>query len=218
MQSGLNATYSTLIKEAILNVRFEAVRCDLAWPSNERPSGVQEAKNWYEHQYINSTPAIEAKWDALYQGVWRANQVIEALIRLEGSVDAERWTQQMAEARFLRGLFYFYLHSAYNNGSVVLKQKTPETPDEFHQPLASSEDVKNFFRDALNYAILNLTATRESNTAHVPVKATAQTILATSFLYEHDYSTAKDLFWEVISKGPFTLADHTKMFTGWRVQ
>ncbi len=216
VQSGLNATYATLRKEAILNIRFEALRADLAWPSAERPGGIAEADNWYNQEYSNSTPAVIAKWDALYVGVWRANQVIEALQRLENNseIESERWVNQMAQARFLRGLFYFYLHSAYNGGSVVLKQKTPENPDEFHQPLSPSADVLKFFRADLQYAVDNLPAKRADQTQTTPVKATAQTILGTSYLYEKEFAEAQDLFKSVIEDGPFKLeTDLDRMFT-----
>ncbi len=211
---GLNATYATMRKEAVLNTRYEAVRSDLAWPSSERPAGIAEAKNWYEQQYNNSTPAITAKWNALYSGVWRANQVIEALERLEGTVDADEWRQQMAEARFMRGLFYFYLHSSFNGGSVVLKQKTPENQDEYNQPLSTAEDVKTFFRRDLEYAVNNLHEKFTSATREIPVKATAQTILGTSFLYEGEFADARNMFKSVINDGPFRLeTDMSKMFT-----
>ena len=77
----------------------------------------------------------------LYISIWRANQVIEALERIKDTVsgdEIETWNIQMGHARFIRGLMYFYLHSSFNNGSVVLRTSTAQS---FNLPLSPAEDV-----------------------------------------------------------------------------
>lgn len=215
VQAGLNSTYASLRTEAILNIRYEALRSDLAWPSASRPSDGDEQLKWYSQDYNGGSDPVMLKWDALYTGVWRCNQVIEGLNGLENSgVDKERWTYQMAQARFLRGVFYFYLHSSFNEGKVIIKDSCPVDQDDFHKGVSKAEDVLAFFRADLQYAVKNLPNTITKGSESIPTKATAQTILGTSYLYEYEYPEAKEMFRSVIEEGPYTLeTDMKKMFT-----
>ncbi|MCS2308832.1 RagB/SusD family nutrient uptake outer membrane protein [Bacteroides thetaiotaomicron] len=217
-QSGLYATYAVLRNDYVLNIREEAWRSDLCWPGYGRPQPQSNAEgwNWYCQLYTNSTNAVSNKWDALYIGVWRANQVIEALDRIKSTVDVselETWNQQMGQARFMRGLMYFYLHSSFNNGSVVLRKSTE---DPYNLPLSPSEDVLKFFREDLQAAFELLPSPDNvpANYTGLPTKGTAATIQGVSFLYEKEYEEAEKKFKDVIDNYGYELEqDWEKMFT-----
>ncbi|MFI3305528.1 MAG: RagB/SusD family nutrient uptake outer membrane protein [Rikenellaceae bacterium] len=202
-QSGLYAAMAALRNEYVINVRFEAWRSDQGWPGYGRPIPQNNATGWtwYTHQYTYSTTGVSNKWDGLYIGIWRCNQVIEALDALdEFGGDEDEWIYQMAQARFLRGLYYFFLHSSFNEGSVVLRTKCPETIDDFNQPLAPAAEVLEFFRTDLLYAYENLPAANESGSIYVgmPTSAAAAAFLGTSHLYEKEYDEAKSYFHDLI--------------------
>lgn len=116
----LTSVYGAMYNHYIYGFDVEAWRSDLAFPKS-RTNPYTKATPWYEKTFNNSLVDVTRKWDALYQVIWRANQVIEGLEGLDAEFKAnERWTIQMAEARFFRGLCHFYLHSEYNGGSVIL--------------------------------------------------------------------------------------------------
>lgn len=217
-KSGLYATYAALRNDYVLNIREEAWRSDLCWPGYGRPQPQNNAEgwNWYCQNYTNSTVAISSKWDALYISIWRANQVIEALERIKDTVsgdEIETWNIQMGHARFIRGLMYFYLHSSFNNGSVVLRTSTAQS---FNLPLSPAEDVLKFFREDLEvaYDLLPVPQDVTSDYEGLATKGTAATIQGISYLYEKEYSEAEMKFKDVIDNYGYELEqDWTKMFT-----
>lgn len=201
---GLTATYSTLMDHAVLGILEEAWRSDMGWPGYGRPTaGYDPGITFYTLNYNNGTPEIGRKWDALYQGIFRANQVIEALDGLQGTVDETEWTSQMAQARFLRGLFHFYLHSTYNNGNIIIRNSVPKTQEDFNTPISPSAEVIEFFRADLEYAYENLPPSYDSANLGRATAGAAGTILGTSYLYEEEYGLAIPVFDDVINNSKY---------------
>ncbi len=189
----LTSVYSALRNEAIYQINYEAFRCDQAWPGSGRPTPYSQGTNYncYTHNYNYTTTWIDDKWNALYTGIYRANQTIVALEYLLGTIesdsDYESWTTLMAQARFFRGLFHFYLHSAFNEGSVIIVDEIPVTLDDFHRPLSPADEVMAFFRSDLQYAYENLPIEYENRSEDLGrvTSGAAATILGTSYLYEY---------------------------------
>ncbi len=194
----LTSVYSALRNEAIYQINYEAFRSDQAWPGSGRPTPYTQGTNYncYIHNYNYTTSWIDDKWNALYTGIYRANQTIDSLESLldemTSDTDIEDWTTLMAQARFFRGLFHFYLHSAFNNGSVILVDSVPVTLDDFHRPVSPADEVMAFFRSDLQYAYENLPIEYEDSATDLGrvTSGAAATILGTSYLYE--YSETKD--------------------------
>lgn len=212
-QLGLNAAYSAMLAYNATIIREQTIRSDMGWPGFGRPtpSSLTRGDVFYTHTYNGSTPEVDYHWNALYRGVLRANIVIEALDKLKGTVDEKSWTQQMGEARFLRGIFYFYLHTTYNSGSVVLQKSVPKTAADYTLPLSPASEVLDFFRADLKYAYDNLSANRNNGRAN---KVTAATILGTSHLYQSEFGLASDYFTSVINNTNYSLVtDLSLMFT-----
>ncbi|MFR9546082.1 MAG: RagB/SusD family nutrient uptake outer membrane protein [Rikenellaceae bacterium] len=194
----VTSIYSALRNEAIYQTNYEAFRCDQAWPGSGRPTTYSQGTsyNCYTHNYNYTTTWIDDKWNGLYTGIYRANQAIEGLNSIYGELtsdtDIEDWTILMGQARFFRGLFHFYLHSAFNEGSIIIVDTIPETLDDFHRPLSSSDEVMAFFRSDLQFAYENLPIEYENRSEDLGrvTSGAAATILGTSYLYE--YSATKD--------------------------
>lgn len=111
------------------------------------------------------------------------------------------------------GLMYFYLHSSFNNGSVVLRTSTAQS---FNLPLSPAEDVLKFFREDLEvaYDLLPVPQDVTSDYEGLATKGTAATIQGISYLYEKEYSEAEMKFKDVIDNYGYELEqDWTKMFT-----
>lgn len=197
--STLTAAYSTLNSHYVLNVREEAWRSDMAVPGFGRPSYTGDGVVWYGQSYNSSDKYIIGKWESLYLGVFRANQAIQGLNKLEGTVDQEQWIFQMAQARFLRGLFHFYLHSAFNKGNIIIRDKVPESTQDYNKSISPSADVIAFFRKDLRYAYDNLPAQQESTNLGRVTRGAAATILGTSYLYENEIDSAIVMFDDIVN-------------------
>lgn len=183
----LTSAYTTLLSERVLNVREEAWRSDMAVPGFGRPTYSGTGLVWYSQSYNSTDDFITGKWEMLYGGIFKANQCIEGLEGLvDEDIDMSEWTEQMAQARFLRGLFHFYLYTSFNKGSIIIKDKVAGTSEEYHQGLSSAEDVRAFILEDMRYAYHNLPTVYSGSAGNNgrAAKGAAATILGTNFLYD----------------------------------
>lgn len=196
----LTSTYGALQNNYVLNIREEAWRSDMGIPGYGRPSYAGDGVPWYNQQYTNTNIYITRKWESLYLGTYRANQTIEGLQRLEGEVNEEAWRLQMAQARFLRGLFHFYLYSSFNGGEIIIRDKVPSSEDEYYISVSPAADVLEFIRADLTYAYENLPAQYGANTGNQGrvTKGAAAMILGNSYLGENDFESAKEYYEDII--------------------
>jgi len=163
---GLSAAYNALLDEDIYMIVREGMRSDMGWPGFGRPIANAAANRiMYELTYTNSSGYVTEKWNATYKAIFRANQVIEGLEGLEDGLTSEEeiesWTIQMGQARFIRGLMHFYLHSAYNQGSVIIRDKVPVDTEDFNKAVSPASEVIEFARRDLEFAYDNLPAVYE---------------------------------------------------------
>ncbi|PKQ64283.1 RagB/SusD family nutrient uptake outer membrane protein [Labilibaculum filiforme] len=221
---GLTAVYNQFRNPGLMSVAEETKRTDLSFPGWGRPNTSDE---YYLQIFTASSSGANNKWDNLYKGIFRANEVIAGLNGIESAMkteaELEEWTVQMGQARFFRGLFYFYLHSSFNNGNVILYDFVPEGEADFNQPLTDASVIREFFTADLEYARKNLPETwttysdsgaadNDSNLGRVTSGA-ATTVLGKSYLYAKDYTSAALLFKEVIDGGNYQLVDVADNFT-----
>lgn len=223
--STLTSSYAALVNSFALNVAEEAQRSDCATPGFGRPTYSGDGAVWYNHTYTSSFTYIVKKWEALYLGIYRANQTITALENLTDISDQVEWDNQMAQARFLRGLYHFYLHTTFNKGNIIIKDKVAGTQDEMYSSLSKSEDVMAFFREDLQYAYEHLPiAYPEAKDKGRATKGAAATILGTSYLYEatladpknpdaEKIKMAKEKFEEVLTFGYRLVEDLSLLYT-----
>ncbi len=104
--------------------------------------------------YTSTDSYVQATWAALYTAIYRANDFIESLEpKMEdmSEADRERCRYYIAEARALRGLYYFELVRWF--GNVPLIRSTAESyklPTEFKQ--AAPEEVYSYIEADLKHA------------------------------------------------------------------
>lgn len=203
----------------MLSIEEMTLCSDMGYPGygrNGNPTDETLAA-YYNHTYTKSFAGVSNKWAALYTGIFRANQTIEALNLLaeRGQVMNEEWKNQMAQARFFRGLFHFYLHSVFNNGEVIIFDSVPKSDEDYHKSVSTADKVQKFFREDLKYAYENLPANYGAKSEKV-TKGTAATILGTSYLYSEDFDKAIIYFNDVINNKEYgyeLVDDMSLMFT-----
>ncbi|MDO6518314.1 RagB/SusD family nutrient uptake outer membrane protein [Zobellia uliginosa] len=143
---------------------------------------------------FNSNPSngyYNTKWKAVYEGVKRCNNVLRQLANDETISDSDR-KDIAGQARFLRGHYYFELKKMWN--MVPWIDENTEDPK---QP--NTEDIWPNIEDDFKFAYENLPETQsEFGRAN---KWAAAAYLGKSYLFQHKYTEAKDIFTTVISSG-----------------
>jgi len=201
LDTGLIAVYNAFKNPGVLSTVNEYNRSDMTFPGFGRPNTSNED---YLQTFNNSSDAPNSKWAALYRGVFRANQVIAAsdnLMGTFGNAESEEFALiVLAQARALRGLFYFYLHSGFNKGAVPILDFVPETEEDFYQPISSEDKVQAFYIADLEFALEHLPTQEEyeDNELGRISKGAVAALLGKSYLYDGDYDTAATYFKSVI--------------------
>lgn len=131
------------------------------------------------------------KWRVDYEGIARCNSVLSILKDVKDMTDEEK-SEAAAEARFLRGHFYFDLKYMFNMVPWVDENtvglKIPNDKDIW-------SNIEDDFKDAMDS--LNEV---QDDIGRVN-KWAAAAYLAKTYLYEQKYQDAKTLFEQVISAG-----------------
>ena len=114
-------------------------------PDSELAAYINHGYNNYSQRWNINT------WKYLYQGAFRANQVIVYADEVEWDSDAKK-RETVAQARCLRGMHYYYLANFYNHAPWV--DWIPSSDDQAAETPYETL-VSNIEKDLL-YAIENL--------------------------------------------------------------
>ena len=148
-----------------------------------------------------TTTYMNFKWQIVYSGVQRANDVIRLLPKVSELSDAEKKVLQ-AEARFLRAHFHMEAQKMWNNPPYVDETISFESGSE---PVSNVDASGNFINiwpkieADLQFAIDNLPAT-QTQVGRVN-KWAAMAYLAKAHIFQDKYTTAKPLLENLIANG-----------------
>ncbi len=147
-------------------------------------------------EYNPSLPFIGGAYRVHFDGVARANAALALLAKADASVKAENIAIMKAEARFLRGHFYFQLKRNFNNVPYV---------DETLNVSNGIEKVKNDqelwpkieadFKAAFDALPGTASAAGRAN------KWAAACYLAKTYMFQKKFTEAKALFDNIIANG-----------------
>lgn len=201
---GLTAVYNAYKNGNVLAIGDESNRSDLTWPGWGRPNTTNQ---YYLQMFTDASSTPNAKWDALYKGIFRANQVIAGITNittdLKTPASQEFALSILAQARFMRGLFYSYLYNGFNKGSVIIYDFVPKDESEFYKTVSPAEEVEKFFLEDLEFAYANLSINYNNykNAADRgrATKGAAAAVLGQQYLYKRDYAKAEVYFKDVIT-------------------
>jgi starch-binding outer membrane protein, SusD/RagB family len=152
---------------------------------------------------IGGVDALLGKWQALYTAVNAANTAIKAIGDATG-LDATTKNTRLAEARFLRAIFYYNLVRTW--GAVQLNLEPTVGVVTTASRTAPAEVYAQAIIPDLEFAVANLPA-RQTEYFRAS-KGAAQTLLAEVYLTRAaagDLDKARDLTTAVISSGTYRL-------------
>lgn len=199
---GLMATYNTLESSYVLGGSGSTAghaSDDITIPSPWNSDNIQLSD--YTVTTVNSFVVNE--WQQLYTGIFRANQVLEKIANADLSESFK--TEIEAETRFLRGLYYFWLASNYNNGEVIIHTSVPKTMEEYYKSISSRKEVYTLIFDDLEFAQANLPKTWSDDNLGRATWGAATAIKGQVYLYEKMYAEAKLEFKKIIDSKLYRL-------------
>ena len=160
----------------------------------------EEVHNWEPATFTNTAGTKESDWGRLYNGVQRANELIYRTP--EVPMDENKKNELIAEAKFLRGIYYFLLVS--NFGDVPL-HTVPSNSSSDEMMLPSSPEaevwaqVETDFKDAAQY----LPVKRVDAEAGRATKGAALAYLGKTYAYQKKYTEAEATL-KQLKQSPYT--------------
>jgi starch-binding outer membrane protein, SusD/RagB family len=153
--------------------------------------------------HIPTEGNISRWWNTLYEGVKRANVVIELVPGID--MDESLRNRYVGEAKFLRALFYFDLVRAW--GDVPLVNSTEPALD---LGRTAASEVYGFIRQDLLSAIETLPEKSQypSRDLGRATKGAARALLAKVYLFLKDYPNAEKYALEVINSAQYALEEN----------
>lgn len=151
---------------------------------------------------------LEGKWEAMYDAVQRANEVMREL-RLAKDIVAADTVELVSEARFLRAFYMMELKKMYGNVPYVDESVTyiagnwrvPNSTD----VNANNAEVWPKIEADINYAASNLPE-KQSDIGRAN-KWAAECLLAKAYMFQQKYSDALPLLTTIIANGKTAKGD-----------
>ena len=202
VQQGLVATYAALQRDGILGGSAATqlpVRSDVGRPNNWNANAIGLNKLTFNE----NSDIVKKRWRDCYIGIYRANQVLSNINNID--LNETTKTQMEAEARFLRGFFYYSLYRGYNSGSVIIHTTVPESRDDFYKSPSPAEDVYNLILSDLEFAYEHLPQQYPNEDLGRATWGAATAMLGKLHINELDYISAKKYFGEILDSNLYSL-------------
>lgn len=139
-------------------------------------AGIQSFSNFS----INQFTIPESFWSDHYQGIFRANILLQKISKVQ--MDASKKARFIAEAKTLRALYYFNLVRMFKNIPLILEPVSPTNMYSITQ--AKPADVYAQMEKDLLAAINDLPATVTTDEYGRLTKGAAQALLGKVYLYD----------------------------------
>lgn len=150
------------------------------------------------HTPTSTNDNLSVLWTRCFEGIQRCNSTLRILAALQAGNGEKfsdaRAAEIQAEARFLRGHYYFFLARAFKNVPLILESTTDLAVD-------NTADIYPAIVEDFTFAVANLGTAKPvgpNNVGRVD-KIAAQAYLGKVLLYQKKYAEALPLFTAVMS-------------------
>ena len=154
-------------------------------------TNTDNARRDIAHYMLSTTNKyVEAVWQATYQGIERANYMIEGIQEMQGFAENEKLQSLVAEAKFLRAFLSFNLVKYW--GDVPYKITSTGSYEEAYQPRTSREVIYDQIVDDLDDAKENMSWANEASSPERATQGAARALLMRVLLQRAGYSLQMD--------------------------
>lgn len=193
---GVNAMYSTYHRPGLCRNQFfiNILRSDEGYSTSPNATLINNFDRFIVTDY--NLWEMRSLWQDCYIGINRANQVLDNVPNI--TMDETTKQQYLAEAKFMRALFYYYLADYWGNVPLQLHTSVPED-----LPSSSSESaVWSQIEQDLSDASGVLPASYDNANIGRATKGSAFALLGKAYMQEHKYNEAATAFnWLVEGDG-----------------
>jgi hypothetical protein len=186
--------------------------------SDDAEKGGENAADWAELQQLKEFRANAGnticfgRWSEFYQGVYRANLVIANVPGID--MDPDLRDRLVAEAKFLRGYFYFQLVKTFGGVPLITHVLNPS---EYCQPRATMEECWAHIEKDLSDAadVLPEKSAYPATDMGRATKGAANALLAKALIFQSKWGDAQNRALRVIDSKEYDLepnyADNFKL-------
>ena len=195
--AGVNACYSFLYKEGTW-MRWLSFRYDLTSDEGWSSSPWIELGDWTRFLYNNYNfyEGNNIHWEHFYVGIFRCNQVLSHVPNIE--MDETTKNQVLAQASFLRAMWYFQVNLLWDKGTMPLEPKDANyIPED-----ASEQEIWDQVEKDLLFAMDYLPESWDAANLGRATKGAAKALLGKAYMQQHKYDKAKEqLQWLIDKEG-----------------
>lgn len=190
---GMVAMYATLRNENVFGAYYnQDGLSDIAADYN----------NWQyplvlKGTYTDGTTIVNNKWQSAYNGIFRANLLLQNIDNV--TMPDDQKAIYKGEAKFIRALYYFHLLDFY--GGVPLYDESTIVSNEFMEmkhPRSTEEDTRKFILNDLQEAINVLPTKWESTEYGRATRGAAVALRGKVKLFGKDYAGALADFEDIV--------------------
>lgn len=148
--------------------------------------------------YTGRTDIVEGRWQAMYEVIQRSNGFIRNTQNVS-FLTAEQKDTYIAEAKFLRAMFYFSLMDIF--GAVPYYDETTDVNADYatlFNPRSSVEQIRSYILSDLDAAINKLPVKWEDSQYGRATKGAAYALRGKVYLYNKEWTKAIADFEEVV--------------------
>ncbi|WP_368337079.1 RagB/SusD family nutrient uptake outer membrane protein [Parabacteroides merdae] len=149
--------------------------------------------------YTDRDGTIQAHWQTFYDGIHRVNTFIRSVKGMGGIITDEQINEYVAEAKFLRAMFYFSLTDLF--GGVPYYDESTNVNEEFmnlKQLRSSLEEVRAHILEDLDEAIKYLPVEHAASEYGRATKGAAYALRGKVHLYDKEWQSAINDFEEIV--------------------
>lgn len=172
---------------------------DIAWERNTNAlqvlgMGNADANNEFTSDF----------WNFLYVGIGRCNTILDKVEGLRNVVSEKTLNTRVAEVRFLRAYFYFFLNELYG-GVPLLTKVVPLSEAKIAK--SSKEEVNNFIVTEIDAIFNHLPVTVTGINVGLVTRGAALALKSRSSLFNKNYQAAADAAKAVMELNQYQLHD-----------
>lgn len=213
--SAVNSAYAALQFEISPGGHFRWFWGDIM--SDDSEKGGSGDNDTYELLLLETfqgpvnTDLLEGEWSACYEGIYRANTVLEFIPPMD--IDAAVKNQVVAEAKFIRAWFFYNLVTIFGD---VPKVDHLLAPSEYNLPRSPKSEIWALITQDLTEAIAVLPLKSEYSQDDLGriTKGAAQALLLKSYLWQENWSAAQTTAEAIVNSGEYQLTpNYADIFT-----